>query len=51
MSTIGVAPETVIVSSSAPTCMSAFTFAVNPVVSSMPSRLTALKPASVNVTV
>ena len=44
MSTSGLAPVTVTVSSSAPTRMSAFTVAVNPPVSSMPSRLTVLKP-------
>ena len=51
VSTTGLAPDTVMVSSSAPTRMSAFTVAVNPVVSSTPSRLTVLNPASVNVTV
>ena len=40
MSTIGVSPVTVIVSSSAPTFMSALIVAVNEPVSSMPSRLT-----------
>ena len=50
-STVGDAPVTVIVSSSAPTRSSAFTVAVNAPVSSMPSRLTVLKPGSVNVTV
>ena len=50
-STSGVAPETVIVSSSAPTFRSALTVAVNVPVSSIPSRFTALKPGSVNVTV
>ena len=43
-------PDTVIVSSSDPTFMSALTDAVNAPVSSMPSRLTVLKPVSVNVT-
>ena len=43
-------PETVIVSSTPPTRMSAFTAAVNDVVSSIPSRLTVAKPGSVNVT-
>ena len=38
--TIGLAPETIIVSSSDPTLMSAFTAAVNPVVNSIASRLT-----------
>ena len=47
----GLAPVTVTVSSSAPTFMSAFTVAVNPDVSSMPSRLNVLKPGSVKVTV
>ena len=51
MSTIGVSPVTVTVSSTAPTRMSAFTVAVNDPLSSMPSRLTVLKPGSVNVTV
>ena len=49
-STIGVSPVTVIVSSSAPTFRSALTVATNVPVSSMPSRLTVLKPGSVNVT-
>jgi hypothetical protein len=49
-STIGVSPVTVMVSSIAPTRRSAFTDAVNVPVSSMPSRLTELKPASVKVT-
>jgi hypothetical protein len=49
-STIGVAPVTVIVSSREPTFSSPFTVAVNPVLSSMPSRLTALKPVNVKVT-
>ena len=50
VSTIGLSPETVIVSSTEPTFMSALTFAVKAEVSSMPSRLTLLKPVSVNVT-
>ena len=50
-STTGLSPVTVIVSSSEPTRRSAFTVAVNDPVSSMPSRFTVLKPASVNVTV
>ncbi len=50
-STSGVVPETVIVSSSAPTFRSAFTVAVNVPDSSIPSCFTALKPGSVNVTV
>jgi hypothetical protein len=49
-STIGVSPVTVIVSSIAPTRSSAFTDATNDPVSSMPSRLTVLKPGTVNVT-
>jgi hypothetical protein len=51
VSTIGLAPETVIVSSTEPTFMSALTVAVKAVVSSIPSRLTVLKPVSENVTV
>jgi hypothetical protein len=51
MSTIGAWPETVTVSSSAPTAISALTVAVNSAGSSMPSRFSVLKPASVNVTV
>ena len=51
VSTTGDSPVTVTVSSRAPTFMSALTGAVNPVVSSMPSRLMMLKPANVNVTV
>jgi hypothetical protein len=50
-STVAAAPVTVMVSSTAPTCMSAFTVAVNDPVSSIPSRLTVLNPGSVNVTV
>ena len=50
VSTSGVAPLTVIVSATAPTWRSAFTVAVKPAVSSMPSRLTVLKPVIVNVT-
>src|SRR6266478_1554330 len=50
-STVGVAPETVTVSSSEPTRKSALTFPVKFAVSSMPSLLTALKPGSANVTV
>ena len=49
-STIGVAPLTVIVSSTAPTFMSALMVATNEPVSSMPSRLTVLNPVSVNET-
>jgi hypothetical protein len=50
VSTIGERPVTVIVSSSAPTFNSPLTVAVKPAESSMPSRLTVLNPASVNVT-
>src|SRR6266850_1892246 len=46
-STIGDAPVTVTVSSIAPTFRSAFTVAVKPAGSSMPARLTTLKPATV----
>src|SRR5436190_18689512 len=49
-STMGVAPLTVIVSSTAPTFMSALIVATNAPLSSMPSRLTVLKPVSVNAT-
>ena len=49
-STTGVAPVTVIVSSTPPTRMSALTVAVTAPASSMPSRLTVAKPGSVNVT-
>ncbi len=51
VSTIGLAPVTVTVSSNAPTFRSAFTVAVNPAVNTIPSRLNALNPANVNVTV
>ena len=51
VSTTGLSPDTVMVSSTAPTRSSAFTVAVNPVVSSTPSRLTVLKPGNVKVTV
>ena len=51
MSTSGLAPVTVTVSARVPTGMSAFTVAVNPAVSPIPSRLTVLKPARLNVTV
>ena len=50
-STTGLAPDTVTVSCSVPTRISAFTVAVNAADNSMPSRLTELKPVSVNVTV
>ena len=49
-STMGDSPVTVIVSSSEPTRRSALTVLVKVPVSSMPSRLTALKPVNVNVT-
>src|SRR5580704_6728592 len=49
-STTGVSPVTVTVSATAPTRRSALTVAVNAPVSSIPSRLVVLKPASVNVT-
>src|SRR6185503_6706041 len=49
-STIGDSPLTVIVSSSAPTRSSALTCAASEPVSSIPSRLTVLNPASVKVT-
>ena len=51
MSTIGDSPVTVTVSSTAPTRISALTVAANEPLSSMPSRLTVLKPGSVKVTV
>ena len=51
MSTIGLAPVTVTVSSTAPTRSSALTVAVKPTVSSMPSRRTVENPGSVKVTV
>ena len=47
----GLAPETVTVSSTAPTVIVASTLAENPVVISMPSRMNVLKPGSTNVTV
>ena len=49
-STVEASPVTVMVSSSEPTRSSAFTVAVKEAVSSMPSRLTVLKPGSVKVT-
>ena len=49
-STIGDSPVTVIVSSSAPILMSAFTVATKFPDSSMPSRLTVVKPGSDTVT-
>jgi hypothetical protein len=48
-STIGLSPVTVTVSSRAPRLNCAFTVAVKLPVSLMPSRLTVLKPVSVNV--
>src|SRR4051812_14433958 len=51
VSTIGVAPDTVMVSSTEPTRSSALMVAVNPVVSVMPSRLMLANPGSANVTV
>ena len=51
VSTMGVSPVTVIVSASAPTFRSALMTALNAPASSTPSRLTVLKPVSVNVTV
>ncbi len=50
VSTIGLAPDTVIVSSTEPTFRSALTVAVNADVNSMPSRFTALKPVRVKDT-
>src|SRR4029077_15567471 len=50
-STTGDAPDTVTVSSSAPTRRSAFTVAVKLAGSSMPSRLTVLNPGSVKTMV
>ena len=51
VSTSGASPVTVIVSSSAPTPMSALTVAVKFAGRVMPSRTKVLKPGSVNVTV
>ena len=48
-STTGDSAETVIVSSTAPTFISPLIVAVKSDVSSIPSRLTVLKPGSVNV--
>jgi hypothetical protein len=50
VSTSGDAPETVIVSASAPTLIDASTRAVNPTVKRISSRRTVLNPASSNVT-
>jgi hypothetical protein len=49
-STVGVSPVTVTVSSRAPTLRSTDNGTVADPVSSMPSRCTVLKPASVNLT-
>ena len=49
-STTGVSPVTVTVSCTPPTRRSAFTVAMKLPVSSMPSRLTVLKPGSVKLT-
>ena len=51
VSTTGAAPLTVIVSDNDPTCIAMLTVAVNPVPSTIPSRLTVEKPSSANVTV
>jgi hypothetical protein len=51
VSTNGVTPDTVTASSTVPTANSTLTVAVNPVVSSMPSRLTVPKPGTLTVTV
>ena len=51
MSTTGLSPDTVTVSSRDPTVSSAFTVAVKFVVSSRPGRFTVLKPVNVKVTV
>ena len=51
VSTSGASPETVIVSATLPSCISMSTVAVNSARSSIPVRLTVLKPGSVNVTV
>ena len=50
-STTGLAPETVIVSASGPTCNCVSTLAVKPVASSIPSCRTVLNPGSVKMTV
>ena len=50
VSTTGDCPDTVIVSSSEPTFMSPLIVAVKPLGSSMPSRLTVLKPSREKVT-
>ena len=46
VSTSGADPVTVIVSSTAPTCIATLTVAVNDAGNSIPSRFTVLKPAS-----
>jgi hypothetical protein len=51
MSTTGVSPVTVMVSARVPTFNSPLTLALNEPVSSIPSRLTVVKPGSENVTV
>ena len=51
MSTTGASPETVIVSSMAPTFISALTVAVKFAARTRPSFLTVWKPVSVKVTV
>ena len=51
VSTMGASDVTTIVSVIAPTARSAFTFAVNPVVNTIPSRRTVLNPGRANVTV
>jgi hypothetical protein len=48
-STVGASPETMMVSATPPTFMSAFTAAMNEPVSSIPSRLTVANPFSVKV--
>ena len=50
-STIGLSPETVIVSSSAPTFRSALSVETKSAGSTNPSRLTVVNPVSVKVTV
>jgi len=50
-STMGASPDTVTVSSSAPTASSAFTVAANSAGRFNPSRFSARNPGSVNVTV
>jgi hypothetical protein len=50
VSTVGAWPETVMVSSRAPTRNSAFTVAVKLALNEIPSRFTVLKPVSEKVT-